>query len=128
MTATLSGFFGGLALFLAALGLYGLMNHSVLRRRRELGVRLALGAGPGRLARIVLRETLTLVLAGIIVGFGISVPLARLVATLFVGAAPTDLDLLLGVAAVMAVIGLIAAALPVWRVVRIDPLRAMREG
>jgi predicted permease len=128
MTATLSGFFGGLALFLAALGLYGLMNHSVLRRRRELGVRLALGAGPGRLARVVLRETLMLVLAGIIVGFGISVPLASLVATLFVGSTPTDVDLLLGVAAVMALIGLIAAALPVWRVVQIDPLRAMREG
>jgi ABC-type antimicrobial peptide transport system permease subunit len=69
-----------------------------------------------------------LVLAGIIVGFGISVPLASLVATLFVGSTPTDVDLLLGVSAVMALIGLIAAALPVWRVVRIDPLRAMREG
>jgi predicted permease len=128
MTATLSGFFGSLALLLAALGLYGLMNHSVLRRRRELGVRLALGAGPGRLARIVLRETLALVVAGIVIGFVISVPLASQVASLFVGATPTDIDLLLGVAAMMAVIGLIAAALPVWRVVRIDPLRAMREG
>ena len=67
-------------------------------------------------------------LAGIIVGFSLSVPLASLVSTLFVGAVPTDIDLLFAMAAVMAVIALVAAALPVWRVVRIDPLRAMREG
>jgi predicted permease len=127
LTATLSGFFGGLALFLAALGLYGLMNHSVLYRRRELGVRLALGAAPGRVVRLVLRETLTLVFAGIVIGLALSVPLAGLIAKLLVGAAPTDIDLLAGAAGVMTVMGLVAAALPAWRASRIDPLRAMRE-
>jgi predicted permease len=128
LAATLSAFFGGLAVFLAALGLYGLINHTVLRRRRELAVRLALGAAPGRLTRTILRETLTLVLVGIIVGFGLSIPLANVVATLFVGVTPTDVNLLLGVTAVIALSGLVAAALPLWRVVRLEPLRAMREG
>jgi ABC-type antimicrobial peptide transport system permease subunit len=128
LIAKLSGFFGALALFLAALGLYGLMNQSVLRRRRELGVRLALGAGPGRLTRMVLREALTLVFAGIIVGVGMAMPLAGLVSTLFVGVTPTDTHLLLGVATIMVLAGLIAAALPLWRVIQIEPLRAMREG
>jgi predicted permease len=127
LTATLSGFFGALALFLAALGLYGLMNHSVLHRRRELGVRLALGAAPARVARIVLRDSLTLVLAGSLLGLAMSVPLATLVTRLLVGAAPTDIDLLLGAAATMTLIGCLAAALPAWRAARIDPLRAMRE-
>jgi predicted permease len=126
ITATLSGFFGGLALFLAALGLYGLTNYTVVRRHRELGVRLALGAAAGRLAGVVLRETLILVVSGIIVGFAISVPLASIVATMFVDAAPTDIDFLLGVAGVIVLTGFTAAALPVWRVIRIDPLAALK--
>jgi ABC-type antimicrobial peptide transport system permease subunit len=69
-----------------------------------------------------------MVLAGIIVGFSLSVPLASSVATLFVGVTPTDIDLLLGVATILGLTGLVAAALPLWRVLQIEPLRAMREG
>jgi hypothetical protein len=105
-----------------------LMNHSVMRRRRELAVRLALGAAPSRLTRTILRETLTLILAGLIVGFGLSVPLASLVAILFVGVTPTDMNLIFGVTAVIVLSSLVAVALPLWRVVRLEPLRAIREG
>jgi predicted permease len=126
LTATLAGAFGLLAVFLSGLGLYGLVHYNVLQRRREIGVRIALGAAPRGVARMVLSETLVLVVAGIIAGLAIAVPLARLVQPLLFGAEATDLDLLLVAAVTMIAVGAVAGTWPAWRAATVDPLYALR--
>jgi ABC-type antimicrobial peptide transport system permease subunit len=126
LTATLAGAFGLLAVFLSGLGLYGLVHFNVRQRRREIGVRLALGAAPGGVTSMVLRETLALVLAGIVVGLAVTVPLARLVQPLLFGVAATDLNLLLVAASIMVAVGAAAGAVPAWRAATVDPLHALR--
>ena len=125
--ATLSGFFGALAVILATIGLYGIMAYNVARRRNEIGVRIALGAERSRVIRLVLREVATIVLAGVAIGMGLSLGLARLVVAFLYGVAPWDVATFASAAVVLVAVGLAAAALPAWRASGLDPVAALRE-
>ena len=128
MLAMLSGFFGGLALFLAALGLYGVMTYSVSRRRTEIGIRMALGAAPSAAVRLVLQRAGVLVAVGIAVGGAMSMWVARFATPLVFGVQPRDPATLVAAAAVLSVIGAMAGWLPARRASRIDPARVLRDG
>ena len=88
--ATLSGFFGVLALLLATIGLYGIMSYSVARRRSEIGVRIALGAAQGRVIRMVVGEVARMVAVGVAIGVALALSVTRLVATFLYGVKPSD--------------------------------------
>jgi putative ABC transport system permease protein len=128
MVAMLSGFFGGLALLLAGLGLYGITSYAVSRRRTEIGIRMALGAAPGGVIRMVLRRVALLVGAGVLLGAGVSVWASRFVSTLLYGLQPRDPATLVLAALVLSLIGALAGWIPARRAARIDPARVLREG
>jgi len=128
IVAMMSGFFGGLALLLAGLGLYGITSYAVSRRRTELGIRMALGAGPGGVVRLVLQRVAILVGIGVIAGTIASWLLARFVATLLYGLQPRDPVTLAGAAFVLIAIGALAGWIPARRASHIDPARVLREG
>jgi len=128
MLALLSGFFGGLALFLAALGLYGVMTYAVSRRRTEIGIRLALGATPAAAIRFVLRRAAVLVVVGVVLGTGLSLWAARFATPLVFGVQPRDPVTLAAAAVVLAAIGALASWIPAARAARIDPARVLRDG
>ena len=128
MVAMLSGFFGGLALLLAGLGLYGITSYAVSRRRTEIGIRMALGAAPGGVIRLVLRRVAIMVLLGVIVGSAVSVWAAKFVATLLFGLQPHDPVTLVAAVAALTAIGALAGWLPARRASRIDPATVLREG
>jgi predicted permease len=126
VTAMLGGFFGALALLLAGVGLYGLMAFAVVQRRREIGIRMALGARRGEVVGMVIRETLILVVAGLAIGGPIALVAARFVGSLLFGLAPTDTITLVSIAAIMIAIGGLAGYLPGRRASRINPIEALR--
>ena len=127
LLAMLSGFFGLLALLLAGLGLYGVTAYGVIRQRAEIGIRIALGALPGGVVRLVLWRELRLVFAGVIGGVAVSLWLSRFVAALLFGLQPRD-PLTLSVAVVtLVVVGMFAGWLPASRASRIDPAEVLRE-
>jgi predicted permease len=128
LLAILSGFFGGLALLLAAIGLYGVTAYSVARRRSEIGIRLALGAGPRQVVSQVLTQLFVLVGIGVIVGGVASVWLTRFVAGLLYGLEPYDPGTLVSATAVLAAAGALAGWLPAYRASRIDPAEVLREN
>jgi ABC-type antimicrobial peptide transport system permease subunit len=129
MIAMLSAFFGGLALLLAGLGLYGVMSYAVSRRRTEIGIRMALGAGPAGAVRLVLLRVALLVGLGVAVGAGLSWWAATLVdKTLLFGLQPRDPMTLATAAMILTAIGGLAGWLPARRASRIDPARVLREG
>ena len=129
MIAMLSAFFGGLALLLAGLGLYGVMSYAVSRRRTEIGIRMALGAGPAGAVRLVLLRVALLVGLGVAAGAGLSWWAAALVdKTLLFGLQPRDPMTLATAAMVLTAIGGLAGWLPARRASRIDPARVLREG
>jgi predicted permease len=127
MLAMLSGFFGALALCLAGLGLYGVMTYAVSRRRTEIGIRMALGAGPAAAVRLVLLRAAVLVAAGVVLGAAISLWAVRFAAPLLFGLQPRDPATLAGAAALLAIIGATASWIPAARASRIDPARVLRE-
>jgi putative ABC transport system permease protein len=118
--------FAGLALLLAALGLYGLLAYTVLQRRREIGVRMALGAEPRQVSAAVLGEGLQLVLVGVAIGAAGSWVVMRSLQSLLYGVAPTDAWVLAGSALLLVAIGFIASYLPAHRAAAIDPATALR--
>jgi len=128
VVAMLSGFFGGLALLLAGLGLYGVTSYAVGRRRTEIGIRMALGAAPGSVIRMVLSRVALLVGLGVAIGGGISYWASPYVSTLLFRVPARDLTTLFGAAVVLIAIGAIAGALPARRASVIDPARVLREG
>jgi ABC-type antimicrobial peptide transport system permease subunit len=128
ITAMLAGSFGGIALLLAGLGLYGLTAYSVSRRRSEIGVRIALGASRANVVRLVLSRVAGLVCVGAVAGTAASVGLSRLVATLLYGIEPQDPITLVGAVVVLGAVGLTAGLLPASRAARIDPAAVLREG
>jgi predicted permease len=127
LIATLSGFFGALAVLLATIGLYGIMAYNVARRRNEIGVRIALGAEQSRVVRMVLGEVSRVVLSGAVVGLLLSFVVTRLVASFLYGVTPTDAGTLSGSVLLLAAVGIAAAAVPAWRAARLDPVAALRE-
>ena len=127
LLAKLSAFFGGLALLLAMVGLYGTLSYNVARRRNEIGIRIALGAGQQRVIRLVLGEVTKIVTIGVAVGAAAALASTRWVEALLYGLTPTDPATIIGSAVVLAVVGLAAGALPAWRAARVDPISALRE-
>jgi predicted permease len=123
----LTGAFGLLAVALACLGLYGTVSYSVTRRTNELGVRLALGASPGRVRWLVLRETMGLVGLGAAVGLVVTLPALTYVASLLFGLSPRDPATLTLATVILLTVGVLAGAVPAWRASRVDPLTALRS-
>jgi predicted permease len=126
LIAQLVSFFGALALVLACIGLYGVMAHGVARRTSEIGIRMALGARGGNIAWMILRETLYLVLAGLVLGVPAALIGARLISTQLFGLSATDPLTLIGAAVVLSVVALLAGYLPARRASRVNPLNALR--
>ncbi|MGH9160120.1 MAG: ABC transporter permease [Vicinamibacteraceae bacterium] len=125
--AMLSGFFGALALLLAALGLYGVTSYTVNRRRNEIGVRMALGAEAGQVVRMVLGRVSALLAAGTIAGICLSLWASRYLEGLLYGVAPHDTATLIAASLVLAAVGMLAGWLPARRAARIDPARVLRD-
>jgi len=126
LIAQLVSFFGLLALLLASIGLYGLMAHGVVRRTREIGIRMALGADRRTIVWMVLRETMLLVIAGVIIGVPAAIAASRLIASQLFGTRPTD-PLTLGLSALLlAGVAVIAGFLPARKASKVDPLIALR--
>jgi predicted permease len=119
--------FAGVALVLAAIGTYGVLSYLVTERRREIGIRVALGASAGGIVRLVLRQGMTLTIAGIGVGVLGALAIARVTRSLLFGVSPTDVPTYLSVAGVIAGVALLACMLPAQRAMRVDPLVAIRD-
>lgn len=126
LMAALSGFFGILAGLLTAVGLYGVISFLVTRRTHEIGVRMALGAGKRQVLSSVLRETLMLTVAGIVVGLPITFGVAQLTASMLFGVKPYDPAVLTMAACTLCGVGLAAAYIPARRAAEVDPLVALR--
>jgi ABC-type antimicrobial peptide transport system permease subunit len=127
MLAKLSSFFGLLALLLAGIGLYGVMSYDVVRRTREIGVRMAVGARGLDVLGMILREALWLVVIGVLLGLVVALLTMKLIASLLFGLAPTDPLTLIMATVVMLAIAAFAGWLPAWRAARIDPVFALRH-
>lgn len=126
LVALMTGFFGALAMLLAALGLYGVTAYSVGRRRAEIAVRMALGASARGVVRLVLGRVATLILAGAAIGVVLSLWAAKFVGTLLFGVDARDPTTLVAAAAVLVSVGLFAGWLPARKVSRVDPTIALR--
>jgi macrolide transport system ATP-binding/permease protein len=127
VAVTLVGLLGGLALVLAAIGLYGVMSYAVSQSTRELGLRMALGAGASNLLRLVMSRGLTLTAGGVLLGAAAALALTRLLGNLLYKVSPRD-PLAFGSALVVITIASLAACfLPAWRATRVDPARALRD-
>jgi len=124
--ASMLGVFGGLALLLAAVGLYGVVAYHVTLRRREIGIRMAIGAQAGDVLRLVLSQGLRLTLAGVGLGLLASAGLARGMARLLYGVSPTDLLTYAAVSVLWLAVALGACYLPARRAARVDPTVALR--
>ena len=125
LPASLLTAFGALALLLASVGLYGAMAYSVSRRTRELGIRMALGATRGEIARLILGSALRITAAGIVIGTPLAAGTARLFSSLLFGVGPTDPGLFAAVIVLLGTIALIASYAPARRAARLDPLQAL---
>lgn len=111
---------------LAAVALYGVLAYAVSRRAREIGVRVALGADPGRVVRMIVSQGSPLVGLGPLLGLGAALGANRLIASLLYGVSPTDTSSFIAAAAVLSVVALLACAIPAARAVRVAPLDALR--
>jgi len=127
LLAQLLGGFAGLALLLAAIGTYGVLSYMVAERRREIGIRMALGADQGSVLGQVMKQGLTLTTIGIIVGLAGAFALNRLIASLLFNVQPTDTVTLVAVVATITLVAAIACVLPAWRASRVDPNVVLRD-
>jgi predicted permease len=118
--------FGGLALLVASVGLFGLMSYSVARRTNEIGIRMALGAQRGDVLRLVMRESMVLVAVGVLIGLAVALGASSYVKTLLFGLPPTDVMTIAAAIGVMVLVSTIAGYLPARRASRVDPMVAVR--
>ncbi len=125
-SALLLALFGGIALLLGAAGLYAVMSHSVLRQTREIGVRMAIGAGRAEVLFMVLRQAGWLLIIGVAVGLALSLVLTRLMRSMLFGVVPYDPLTILSVSAILIFTGFVAAYLPARRASQVDPMQALR--
>jgi predicted permease len=126
MGAALLGLFGALAMILASIGIYGVLAYSVAQRTSEIGLRMALGAQPRQVLRLVLKQGMLLALIGAAVGIVVALPVARLAAGLLYGVSATDPLTYAGITLLLMGVALLACYLPARRATRIDPLVALR--
>jgi putative ABC transport system permease protein len=127
LLAQLIGAFAGLALLLAAVGTYGVLSYMVAERRREIGIRLALGADHSRVMSQIMRQGLLLTAVGLVVGLAGALGLNRLIASLLFGVQPTDATTMIGVVATISLVAAVACWVPAWRASRLDPNVVLRE-
>jgi ABC-type antimicrobial peptide transport system permease subunit len=126
LMAMLSGFFGMLAVLLTTVGFYGVISYIVLHRRNEIGIRMALGASRGNVVGIVLRQTLLLLVPGIVAGVILSLAAARSAGSLLYGLQPTDVLTFVGASALLIAVALLASFMPAQRASRVSPMEALR--
>jgi len=119
--------FAGLALLLAAIGVYGVLAYMVTERRREIGIRIALGAPRSSVLGLVMKQGVQLTIIGVVVGIAGALVLNRLIASLLFGVQPTDLATLAAVITTIALVAAVACWLPAWRASRLDPNVVLRE-
>ena len=124
--ATVIGLMSLIALALASLGLYSMMAYTVSQRSRELGIRMALGAGPGAVGRMIVAEGMRLTWIGLAVGIAMALPLARAVGGMLYGVSPTDPLVFLGITLLLSAVALAATYVPARRITRLDPLIALK--
>jgi predicted permease len=125
--ATLALAFGIVALVLVAIGLYGVLAYSIARRQSEIGIRIALGAYPGRVVRMILAETSTLILGGLMIGGFLAIAASRLITSQLYGLAPHDPLSLSAALAIVVTVAVAASYLPARRASRLDPMSALRQ-
>jgi ABC-type antimicrobial peptide transport system permease subunit len=126
LVAVLASAFGILATLLAAIGIYGVIAFAVARRKAEIGVRMALGALPAAVLRMVLLDAGRMVAAGVAIGLGAAFALSRYVESQLFGIEAADLRIYAGAAIALAAVAALAALVPAWRASRIDPITALR--
>jgi len=127
LMARLSGFFGGLAVLLAVIGLYGVISYMVARRRNEIGIRMTLGASRGAIVRLVLRESLLLLSIGMAIGIALALGSARAAGSLLFGLKPYDAATMTLAVAILAAVALAASYLPAARASKLDLMDALRH-
>jgi ABC-type antimicrobial peptide transport system permease subunit len=128
LIAMLSAFFGGLALLLASVGLYGIVAHTVRTRRTEIGLRMALGASPSGILRLVFQRVGVLMAAGLALGLAASLWAARFMQALLFQLEARDPLTFAGATAVLLAVGALTAWMPAHRAARLDPATVLREG
>jgi ABC-type antimicrobial peptide transport system permease subunit len=126
LTGFLLGAFGGVALALAAVGIYGLLSYLVSQRRQEIGIRVAVGADRGQVLRMILRQGVTLAVAGGAVGVAAAFALTRWMEALLYEVRPTDPVTFATVPMVLVVVAILASLLPALRATRVSPVQALR--
>jgi len=126
LLAQLSGFFGSLALLLAVIGLYGTVSYMVAQRQREFGIRMALGAEPGSILRLIMRDVFSVVAVGLLAGIAMSLAATRLLQQLLFRIGPRDTVTLVVAVAALSIVALIAGYLPGRRATKVDPMVALR--
>jgi putative ABC transport system permease protein len=119
--------FGGIALLLAVVGVYGVMSYSVNQRTQEVGIRMALGAEGGDIVRLVLRQGATLAVAGLVIGLGVALLTTRTLSFFLQGVSAFDPTVFVGVSAALTGAAMVASFIPALRAVRVDPLVALRH-
>ena len=127
LLAHLLGAFGGLALLLAAIGTYGVLTYMVAERRREIGIRMSLGADRSRVLTQIMKQGLVLTAVGVAVGLAAALGVNRLLASLLFGVQPTDAATLAAVTATIVLVAAVACGLPAWRASRLDPNVVLRD-
>jgi macrolide transport system ATP-binding/permease protein len=125
--ASLAGLIGVLGLILAVIGVYGVVSYAATHRRREIGIRMALGANQWQIVRLILNQGAKVVLAGVVAGLLLAWLLTRLMAHLLIGIGPSDPATYIAVVLLLSSISLLACCIPAWRAMKVDPMVALRS-